>query len=316
MLRLVALVAFGSLPLFLTPVPARGAGGDLLWQDNFDLAVGEDVARAVAASGQLVVAVGSAQNAAGNSDFLVRTYDANTGTLLWTDLVDVAGGEDAARAVALDDSRVFVAGVGVDGSGTGLLILRAYIANTGTLAWENRVPRLIVNGLAVDDSHVVVAGTTVDSAGNSRLTVQAYDAQNGALEWQDQPAPPPGFEQFSGAGRGVAIEGQRVFVAGTIRTAPGPGFNPTCLVRAYVTHNGNLDWEALTPGFPCSATAVATDGRNVVLAALGSSALDDFLAVSFDAETGQFLWQDRTFVGTGFDNEAVAVDIERHTAFV
>src|SRR5262249_39613282 len=100
------------------------------------------------------------------------------------------------------------------------------------------------------------------------------------------------------------------------RTAPGPGFNPTCLVRAYVTQNGNLDWEALTPGFPCSATAVATDGSKVVLAALGSSALDDFLVVSFDAETGQFLWQDRTFVGTGFDNEAVAVDIERHTAFV
>jgi len=76
----------------------------------------------------------------GDSDFLVRTYDANTGTLLWTDLVDVAGGDDAARAVALDDARVFVAGVGVDGSGTGLLILRAYIANTGTLAWENRPP--------------------------------------------------------------------------------------------------------------------------------------------------------------------------------
>ena len=319
MIRLLALAAtlFGLLlasTTLFTDTRAYAAGGDLLWQDHFDLAAGEDVARAVAAGNGRVVAVGSAQNAAGNSDFLVRCYDAKTGALLWKDIVDVAGGDDVATSVVVDDNRVIVAGTGIDATGGRRLLLRVYVAQTGQLAWEDRPPFISVGGLAADGPRVVVAGTSADAAGNSRLAVRAYNAKSGVLDWQDNPPPPSGFVEFNGAIRGVAVHDERVFVAGTVRMTP-PSFNPTCIIRAYVARNGKLDWES-QQGPPCSATAIATDGRNVVLAALGGAGLDDFLALSFDAETGQFLWQNRTFVGTGFDNEAIAVDIERHTAFV
>ena len=49
--------------------------------------------------------------------------------------------------------------------------------------------------------------------------------------------------------------------------------------------------------------AIATDGKRVIASssALSGSALDDFMAQSYDAETGQFLWEDRTLVGTAFN---------------
>jgi hypothetical protein len=44
--------------------------------------------------------------------------------------------------------------------------------------------------------------------------------------------------------------------------------------------------------------------------------VDDFLVQANDAEAGAFRWQDRTFVGTDFDNQAAAVDDEGKWAFV
>jgi len=93
--------------------------------------------------------VGSAQNAAGNNDFIVRAHDAKTGRLLWQDLVDVAGGDDAATAVVLHDDRVFVVGRGMDATGGHRLLLRAYNAKSGELAWEDRSPLATVDGLAM-----------------------------------------------------------------------------------------------------------------------------------------------------------------------
>jgi hypothetical protein len=315
MLRLLALALLACATL-LPSAPANAAGGKLLWQDHFDLAGGEDVARAVAAGNGRVVVVGSVQNAAGNSDFLVRTYDAKTGKLLWKDLVDVAGGDDAATAVVLDGDLVVVVGRGVDATGGHRLLLRAYNGKSGKLAWEDRSPLASVDGLTMAGAHVVVVGTTTDLAGNPRLAVRAYVAKTGVLDWQDHPAPPPGYAQFSGATRGVAAQGHRVFVVGTVR-APGSSPSPACLVRAYVSANGRLDWESIhvPPSF-CGAMAIAAAGKHVIVAAVGGAALDDFLVQSYDAVTGQFLWEDRTFVSTGFDNEAVAVDIATRRAFV
>ena len=92
MTRRVPAVLFGCLLTLAAPqvliapeVWAGTAAGDLLWQDQVDFAGGADVALAVAADAGRVVAVGSAQNHAGNTDFVVRAYDGKTGALLWKD---------------------------------------------------------------------------------------------------------------------------------------------------------------------------------------------------------------------------------------
>jgi hypothetical protein len=60
----------------------------------------------------------------------------------------------------------------------------------------------------------------------------------------------------------------------------------------------------------------ATDGKRVVLAAIGGIGDDNFFIQAYDAASGTLVWEDRTFGGSGLDNELMAVDIERRRAFV
>ena len=66
--------------------------GILLWQDQFDKAGGTDEVLSIAVREGRVFTAGCARNAAGNFDYIVRTYDAKNGTLLWQDQLDIAGG--------------------------------------------------------------------------------------------------------------------------------------------------------------------------------------------------------------------------------
>lgn len=58
--------------------------GELLWQDQFDAANGPDQANAITAQGSQVFAAGWSRNRSPlpHNDFIVRAYDAPTGTLL------------------------------------------------------------------------------------------------------------------------------------------------------------------------------------------------------------------------------------------
>jgi outer membrane protein assembly factor BamB len=312
--RLVPVVLGCVLLLATSSAWAKTDGGDLLWQDQLDFAGGPDAALAVAAGQGRVVAVGAAQNAAGNSDFLVRVYEAKGGTLIWKDRVDVGGANDTATAVVLDGDHVVVAGTSVDPAGNSRLLLRTYLAKTGTLVWEDRSVLLILNGLDVSGSRVLITGTTTTPAGVSRLLVRAYVAKTGVLAWQDRPAPPPGYDTFNGPPRGLTVRGRTAFVVGTVRM-PSPSFNPSCLVRAYDTPGGDLLWESVHPS-SCQALAVATDGKRVIVAGQGAPTLDDTRVQAYDADTGSFLWEARSGVGTAFSNALVAADVEHKLAYV
>src|SRR6266403_215088 len=106
-------VGLGTLA-FLTSPFLEGAGwgsdGRLLWEDQVDKAGGFDAALGIAVAGERVFAAGSAANAAGIDDVLVRAYRARTGVLLWEDLVDKAGVYSRALAITAGGGRVFVAG--------------------------------------------------------------------------------------------------------------------------------------------------------------------------------------------------------------
>jgi outer membrane protein assembly factor BamB len=296
------------------PANARTVGGDLLWQNQVNLIAGEVIAQTIAAGNGRVATVGSAQNVDGNSDLLVRVYEAATGVALWEDRVDVEGGDDGATAVVVEGSRLIVGGSSVDGTGTSQLILRAYTAKTGVMEWEARSLQDLLIGLAVAGTRVLVTGSTTNLSGSPSLFVRAYIARSGELDWEnDQPILPQGYDQFSLAPQ-VAVHGQRVFLVGTARMA-SPDFNPTCVVRAHNVRSGQIIWESLHPT-ACRAMAIATDGKRVVIAGQGTAGLDDINTQSFDADTGEFLWEARSGITSGFENALVAVDIERKLAFV
>lgn len=128
--------------LLLLPTYASGAEGDLLWQVQIDKFGGDDNISGVAAADNRVFIAASTRDPArphpvpgtnGNSDFLAQAYDASTGTLLWEDLVVMAGPDDTASAVVTDGERVFVGGDSSSAPGNFDFLVRAYDAATGAL---------------------------------------------------------------------------------------------------------------------------------------------------------------------------------------
>ena len=129
------------------------AKGTLLWQDAF----GEPespMRKAFAAAlsgGRLVVAgLGGPPTETDRGDFLVRCYDARSGTLLWDDTVDVAGDLDEASAVASAGGTVVVGGHATDELGAQQTLVRAYDGASGALLFEDRFDGVSIGGYAVD----------------------------------------------------------------------------------------------------------------------------------------------------------------------
>jgi hypothetical protein len=131
-------------------------------------------------SGQ-VFAAGSDTNAAGNRDFLVRAYQANTGALLWEDQVDKAGDADRAFALAVGEGQMFAAGFGTNAAGNQDFLVRAYDPKSGALLWEDQIDKAGgfdgVNALAVEGGRLFAAGFGTNAAGNFDVLIRAYEIQ-------------------------------------------------------------------------------------------------------------------------------------------
>ena len=69
----------------------------------------------------------------------MRSYDAETGNLLWQDQFNgTADGFDSAADIIVRDNTVFVAGTVVNLNTGSDFIIRGYDAETGELLWQNQ----------------------------------------------------------------------------------------------------------------------------------------------------------------------------------
>jgi putative pyrroloquinoline-quinone binding quinoprotein len=298
-------LAWGILP-FLASLclvgGASGAGGDLVWEDQVDKAGGADGVNALAIRKGQVFAAGSDTNAAGNRDFLVRAYRANTGVLLWADQVDQAGDADRAFALAVGAGQVFAAGFGTNTAGNQDFLVRAYDPKSGALLWEDQLDRAgfndVAEALAVQGRQVFAAGSSEPGAGNQDFLVRAYDAKSGAVLWEDQ-ADTAGRNDVAFA---LAVRAGQVFAAGFGTNAAG---NQDFLLRAYQAKDGALLWEDQVDqaGFDETAFALAVGEGQVFAAGSGQRAAgnEDFLVRAYDAKSGALLWEDQVDPAGGFD---------------
>jgi glucose dehydrogenase len=238
---------------------ACGAGGDLVWEDHADTAGGADGINALAVRSGLVFAAGFDTNTAGNRDFLVRAYDAHSGSLLWKDRVDTAGDADRAFALAAGAGQVFAAGFGTNVDGNQDFLVRAYDPQTGALRWEDQRDPAgfndVAEALAVRGGQVFAAGSGERAAGNQDFLVRAYEVKSGTLRWEDR-ADKAGLNDAAFA---LAVEGGLVFAAGFGTNAAG---NQDFLIRAYQTKDGALVWEDQVDlaGLDDAALALAAGG--------------------------------------------------------
>jgi len=107
--------------------------GNVEWEDRPTIPAGFGGAvAAVALNGDTVFAAGSVGEDFGASEFMVRAYDAGTGTLLWDDRSHPSL-DTVAVDLALGKFRLFVVGYTSDGSTSTDLLIRAYDARVDTI---------------------------------------------------------------------------------------------------------------------------------------------------------------------------------------
>ena len=267
---------------------ARAAGGNLLWEDQFDgMAHSFDSAQAVTTLGAQVFVAGLVRNSSssiGITDFAVRAYDAKTGELLWQDAIN--GGQlSGAYAIAASGGRVFVGGVFQDVSSA--FVLRAYDANTGTLLWNDVVIAEVGCSrnfsIAADGNNVFAVGCLAGNFG-----VRAYDAKAGQLLWEDR----VGVDGDTALA--VAVQGNSIFVAGHIENG---GSSHGITVRTYNAKTGELLWQASgTEGLE-DTLAIVVQGNRVFTAGHANITIStgrvDFIVNAYDTKAGNLLWKDR-----------------------
>jgi hypothetical protein len=111
------------------------------WEDRPAIIPGffENV-RAIVLNEDTVYVAGSAGEFSGDSEFLVRAYDAVDGSLLWDDRSH-ASTETAAVDLALGKFRLFVAGYTFDSSTNTDFLIRAYDARSDGGDSQSKVPQ-------------------------------------------------------------------------------------------------------------------------------------------------------------------------------
>lgn len=297
-------LSFFAASLLLAFLPAGvsfGAGGDLIWQDVFNLSAGGNEARTVAASGDRVFAGGMGEESDNQGVWILRAYQAESGKLLWDDVFNPGGGNAAVFQITAEENRAFAAGAGDDQEGTSVWIVRAYDEKSGDVIWED----LFKNGGRNAEAHAVsaggnrvfVGGRAESPSGGSEWVVRAYDASTGDLLWHDR----FGINGKDEVALSIAVLGNRLFVSGG---GPDPLTAGDWLVRAYDAGTGELLWEdqlGTADGNFISLSITARDGR-VFAAGIGKTLTSsDWIVRAYDASAGGILWEDRfdTGLGTG-----------------
>jgi len=300
-----ALACAGSL---LLATRAWGVGGDLLWQDQFDLAGANDTSFTIVAAGVRVFAAGRGTNAVGDDDFLVRAYDSATAAPLWQDQVD--GGNAEAVASTVGGKQVFAVGRLTNAAGDFDFLVRAYDGVTGALVWQDQFDLAAGDdealALAVAGKQLFVGGSGENAAGDDDFLVRAYDGVTGALVWQDQ--------VDGGNAEVLAFTGGsgRVFAAGRLKNAAG---DFDFVVRAYDSAIGTLLWQDQLDlaGGDDKALALSLAKDRLFAAGNGNNAPPpvgniDFLVRTYNSATGALVWADQ-FDLAGGNDEALALGV-------
>jgi outer membrane protein assembly factor BamB len=226
-------------------VRAYSSNGDLLW-DNLWHMGNDDQPKAIAANANVVVVVGAASRSInGPLNYVIRTYDADTGDVLWEDHLDQ---DSVAWKVNLAHRHVLA--MGTISSQTDVpqttTIVRDYRPRNGRLRWDKRFPDAFSFDMAVQAGRAYIAGQSTNGG-----FVVALDVSTGAVIWKS------GSDARSW--RNVAVEGPLIVVAGQ------PVGSRGLWVRAYGL-GGRVVWQSQTmpaQGFADSVAALAVTDEAV-----------------------------------------------------
>lgn len=280
------------------------------WQDQLDVEGRPDRGRSVTIQGKTVVVAGTVRSD-DEIELLVRAYDRQSGTFLWQDRYPALTGIEADVYVTSNADTVYVAGyVGGLAAGTTDIKVRAYDLRSGDVLWTDVMDAGrddLPKGLAASKRVVVVVGYGGNNGGAAlNFLVRAYDPNRGTIVWQEEVD--KGAAAIDAAWA-VALEGNKVFVAGSSTTNTGDRTVRALLLRAYDVRNGHLLWETIQPNV--SPSSVTSRPGTVFVAGLDAAGEHAYVA-AFETASGDLLWRDASQSGALMDiavrqNEVVAV---------
>lgn len=182
-----------------------------------------------------VVTAGLGVKTADLSSFVLRSYEADTGTLISQDEFDLSVDPETAEAVAAGGGRVYAIGSGLTTAGTFSLLVRAYDARTGELLWIDELnpaanPRRRTGSTTEGPSGPWLIRGSDRPQSHSLFTVRATAKESGRVLWQDEFL--PSEERV----------GDREAMGSTARDLPGPR-DFSLVVRTYEDPTNKLLWE-------------------------------------------------------------------------
>ena len=253
--------------------------GTLRWESQPHVVDATEAVSALAeADGRVFATVTAYRFPIASEPWVVRAFDAATGTLLWEE--DRAEGRTSrATGLAAGGGRLVVAGRLSAGEEGASPVVRAYDAATGTLLWQDvgdsDAFRLDTSIVATRDGRVFVGDS---SPPNTRI--RAYDTASGVRLW---------IAEFpSGSLLDLVTSTDRLFVSASVAKGGGE-------VRAYDANTGSLAWRIALPpghrpdrGFVYRIALAPSDDALYVGTTRVSPESSDLAA--YDAATGDTLW--------------------------
>ena len=302
--------------------------GDVLWRKQFGQPGADDAANSIVARGKWVFVAGMITTELGDEDLFVVALDTETGDVRWEHQFNLTGDDDEARAIAVQDGRVFVAGQARTAAGDRDLLMLALHEETGALLWHEQFDLVGSNDIA---NALVVRGPRVFVVGESQLgpedptpdaiepdtdaVVLARDQETGALLWHKQ----FDLEQDdigSDSLRAVDADGSHVYVAGEGAMSRG---DTDAVVIALDKVTGDIRWQqqfdlGQDNAGDDSARAIVAELDSLILSWRGARARGDRDAVvmALRKSTGDIQWQNQFDLNMGNDSlDVMMVDSKR-----
>ena len=217
-----------------------------------------------------VVAAGVGYENAETSTITVKTYDAETGTVLTEDTYELNVREDAASVASQPRERIFAGGVGPEADGLSTFSLRVYDAATGKFLWEGLL-NLNVSNRESDSTHRVVAHLVPQAMviqvrsrsaidGQPQFFLRAVDPATGQQVWTDH---------FSaGAGRMARAERIGRAVVGQTEGFSAPSQQIEFHIKMFDDGSRKMLWEdTIEPSAEETEVAVGQDDAAEILPA-------------------------------------------------
>ncbi|MFH2141612.1 MAG: hypothetical protein ABIJ97_04260 [Bacteroidota bacterium] len=288
---------------------ATACTGTLQWTQTNDPSVGSDMAAAITLDATGIYVAGS-DNVPGNSEWRIEKRDLSTGATIWTQTNNPSTGGDAAQAITVDATGIYIGGSdNTPGGSDSQWRIEKRNLSTGAIIWTQTSNPTIggdqIYAITVDATAVYVAGIDWSAGGsNGEWRIEKRNSTTGALIWFQTEDFSVGMDMI----QGIAVDATGIYVAGEMRD---PTMNIGWQVEKRDLSSGAITWtQQYNPSGEDMAYAVALDATGIYITGYDCQSGGCQIRIEKrDLSDGSLIWLENSDPSVGYDiGCAIAVD--------